>query len=217
MTAAQTSAPKQYYLQDSRGNIGDNLSFWGAAGGYTTDIQAAELFSEDKAFDQNASRSSDLPWPTAYLAEHTRPVVDMQYVKAEEAVSFADGEHFYRQHPGREYIGNDILFQKAAGTGFTTNLDQVKVFSRSEVSEAALMLMPGIFWPKAYIDSKRRLAADYHGANLKQALAQAQPARTLAKPDKVRYERHRCHGCGIFLSAVNYYGDCPKCGAENRP
>ena len=217
MNATHTDAPKQYYLQDSRGNIGDNLSFWRAAGGYTTDILAAELFSEDKAFDQNASRSSDLPWPTAYLAEHIRPVVDMQCVNAEQALPFTDGEHFYRQHPNRQYIGNDILFQKAAGTGYTTNLTQAKVFSRSEVSESALKQMPGIFWPKVYIDSKSRFAADYHSADIKQALAQAQPARTLAKPDKVRSQRHRCHGCGVFLSAVNYYGDCPKCGADNRP
>ena len=42
MNATQPVTPKQYYLQDSRGNVGDNLMFWGAAGGYTSDIAAAE-------------------------------------------------------------------------------------------------------------------------------------------------------------------------------
>lgn len=216
MTATQPVTPKQYYLQDSRSNVGDNLMFWGAAGGYTSDIAAAEHFSEEKAFSQNASRPSDVPWPTDYLATHVRPVVDMQNVKAVEAVPYAEGEQFYLQHPDRQYIGNDILFLAAGGTKkYTTDLTHAKVFSRTEVRAAALLLMPGIFWPKVYIDEKSRFAADYHGADIKKALAQT--TRTLAKPDKVLAYRHRCHGCGIFLSASSYYGNCPKCDTDNRP
>jgi hypothetical protein len=217
MIAAHPVTPKQYYLQDSRGNVGDNLMFWSAAGGYTSDIAAAEKFSEEKAFLQNASRPTDVPWPTDYLAAHVRPVVDMQTVNTEEALSYSESELFYLQHPDRgHYIGNDILFL-AAGRAkkYTTNLTQARVFSRAEVQAAALRQTPGVFWPKAYIDEKSRVAADYHGVDVKKALAET--ASTLAKSDKVCAHRYRCHGCGVFLSVASYYGDCPKCDTDNRP
>lgn len=48
----------QFYLQDSRGIVGNNLMFWGKDGGYTSDISSARVFSEDDAFGQNNCRST---------------------------------------------------------------------------------------------------------------------------------------------------------------
>lgn len=213
---APATEQRHFYLQDSRGNVGDNLMFWGKSGGYTSDIQAAEQFSEESAFRQNHSRSSDVPWPADYVAAHSRPVTDMQYVKVSEAETFADSQAFYRQHPSRVYVGNDILFLSQDGVKYTTNLTLAKVFPRSEVFGTGGKNLNGIFWPKDYIDQKSRLAADATRANLKAALKGC--ASVLAKPERVRKQRYRCEGCGTFMSELNYYTvDCIRCGCNNRP
>ncbi|MFG0851903.1 hypothetical protein ACF8R4_12950 [Pseudomonas sp. FYR_2] len=36
----------QFYLQDSRSHVGDGLMFWALGGGYTTNLDKAELFTQ---------------------------------------------------------------------------------------------------------------------------------------------------------------------------
>jgi hypothetical protein len=218
MNSAQAPAQEQrhFYLQDSRGNVGDNLMFWAKSGGYTSDTLSAEQFTEESAFSQNHCRSSDVPWPADYIAGRTRPVVDMQYVKASEAEAFIDSESFYRQDPSRHYIGNDLLFLSKDGVKHTTNLLEAKVFPRSEVFGTGGRNLDGIFWPKNYIDQKSRVAAHYRQVKLKDALKTC--TSVLAKPERVGKPRYRCESCGVFMSEKNYYTiDCIRCGCNNRP
>lgn len=78
----------EFYLQDSRSYVGNDMLFWAKGGnGYTTDISKAEVYTKDKAVAQHQSRISDIPWPKAYIDAKTRPAVDMQYVKSEEALA----------------------------------------------------------------------------------------------------------------------------------
>lgn len=78
----------EFYLQDSRSYVGNDMLFWANEGnGYTTDISKADVYSQQKAVAQHQRRETDIPWPKAYIDAKTRPVVDMQYVKRDEALA----------------------------------------------------------------------------------------------------------------------------------
>jgi hypothetical protein len=77
----------QFYLQDSRGFVGNDMLFWAKEGkGYTTDISKAELYSKATAQRMHNSRPTDIPWPKDYIDNKTRPAVDMQHVNRNEAL-----------------------------------------------------------------------------------------------------------------------------------
>lgn len=121
----------EFYLQDSRSYVGNDILFWREGGGYTTDVSKAEVFTKEAALRQNRSRDTDIPWPKNYIDNKTRPAVDMQYTDIKEALK-----------------------------------------------------------------------------GLKLKLYKQPPA---PKP------RHRCDGCGAFISEDQVYLGCPKCGEDNRP
>lgn len=78
----------EFYLQDSRSYVGNDMMFWAKDGkGYTTDMRLAEVFTKDEAQKRHNHRASDIPWPKAYIDARTRPAVDMQYVKRAEALA----------------------------------------------------------------------------------------------------------------------------------
>ena len=76
----------EYYLQDTRQYVGNDVLFWRDGGGYTTDVSKAEIFTEERAFRQHDCRETDRPWPKEYIDEHTRPAVDHQYIDYEMAM-----------------------------------------------------------------------------------------------------------------------------------
>lgn len=77
-----------FYLQDSRTFVGNDMLFWAKDGkGYTTDLRLAEVYSQADAVHQHQVRHTDIPWPKAYIDARTRPAVDMQYVKHNEALA----------------------------------------------------------------------------------------------------------------------------------
>lgn len=79
---------EQFYLQDSRNYVGNDLLWWAKGGaGYTTDLSKAEIYSKDAAVRQHECRESDIPWPKDYIDGKTRPAVDMQYVRRDEALA----------------------------------------------------------------------------------------------------------------------------------
>jgi len=73
------SRSNQYYLQDSRDFVGNDMLFWQLGGGYTTDVSRAEVFTKDSALKQHSDRETDIPWPVEYIDSITRPAVDVQY------------------------------------------------------------------------------------------------------------------------------------------
>jgi len=76
-----------FYLQDSRAYVGNDVLWWAIDGkGYTTDLRKAHVYTKDEAVKQHESRITDIPWPKEYIDEKTRPAVDMQYIKREEAL-----------------------------------------------------------------------------------------------------------------------------------
>ena len=78
----------QFYLQDSRIYVGNDMLFWAKDGnGYTTDIRLAQVYTKAEAVAKHEARITDIPWPKAYIDAKTRPAVDMQYVKRTEALA----------------------------------------------------------------------------------------------------------------------------------
>lgn len=78
----------QYYLQDSRSYVGNDVLWWGLGGnGYVTDVRKAQCYSKDDAVAMHRARSTDIPWPKAYIEDKTRPAVDMQYIKQADALA----------------------------------------------------------------------------------------------------------------------------------
>ena len=76
-----------YYLQDKRSYVGNDILWWGKNNcGYTTDLRNAQVYTKEDALKQHMSRETDIPWPKAYIDAKTRPAVDMQHVKIDEAL-----------------------------------------------------------------------------------------------------------------------------------
>lgn len=93
---AARAAADEWYLQDTRQHVGNDVLWWGMPGGYTTDVRKAQVFTRDAAYRQAKVRDTDRPWPKAYIDGKTRPAVDFQYLDHAEALATAqagDGNH----------------------------------------------------------------------------------------------------------------------------
>jgi hypothetical protein len=70
---------EKYYLQDSRSFVGNCVMFWAEGGrGYTTDIDAAHIFTKEQAFAQNKCRDTDKPIPCSIINPLARKTIDVQ-------------------------------------------------------------------------------------------------------------------------------------------
>ncbi|MCG0582133.1 hypothetical protein L6Q82_29605 [Burkholderia cenocepacia] len=76
-----------FYLQDSRSFVGNDVLWWADPDGYTTDLRKARLFTRDDAQQHHNIRETDIPWPKEYIDAKTRPAVDVQYIKRDEALA----------------------------------------------------------------------------------------------------------------------------------
>lgn len=204
----------QFYLQDSRTNVGTGAMWWQAGGGYGTSIDRAEVFTREKAVQQYESRETDLPWPKTYIDERHHIGVDCQLVTPDDAVQAGAGESSFYAAFHREWDGNDLIWLSTAG-GRTSDLAQAQKFSAAE--PPALSANGFQVFPAAYIDGKARRVISVTRMDHKQALRGAGLKLKKIKPQKVRRNTYRCGPCGRILSELQNYSECPNCGAENRP
>lgn len=123
-------------------------------------------------------------------------------------------DQFYLQD-SRDYVGNDMLFWAIAGNGYTTDMRKAQVYTKAEAVAQHQSRETDIPWPKEYIDARTRPAVDMQ--YVKRAEALAGTGITLIVPKKHRPDPVNCCGCGKFIKAIEQYGDCPHCGADNRP
>lgn len=191
-----------FYLQDSRGLVGENMMFWSIGGGYTSDIRKAEVFTKAEAISQNQCRESDIPWPAEYIKARFYTAVDMQHLRHVDR--YAHDVAFYRQVPG-QYIGNDVLWITSAGE--STDLRTASVFS--QISAGFVM------WQVEEIQKIARPAVRASDVSIKEALRGT--GIELQKPKRNRREVFNCNHCGRFISEDKRYFDCPNCGGDNRP
>jgi len=97
----------EYYLQDSRSFVGNDVLWWAQSGnGYTTDLRKAKIYTREEAQAMHAARPSDIPWPKEYIDGKTRPAVDFQYL-SRVAISAA-GITIAKQTKERAYQVNCV-------------------------------------------------------------------------------------------------------------
>lgn len=202
---------KQYYLRDTRSNVGSNAQFWNEKGGYTTNLKAAEVFSEEQALRLHRTRETDLPVAVEFIAGKTRQRVDCQDVNPSPTLRDSD-KHVVILN-GR-WDGNDVLF--VGENIFTFNFEDVVVFDLEEACELCTTNPNLRIHPyddmaaiaRTTIDAKHldpKACADFAGF-------------TLNEPPKPRKPVYRCEGCGVFMSEYQrYVSDCRNCGTDNRP
>jgi hypothetical protein len=78
-----------FYVQDKRQYLGNAILWWREGGGYTANLQQAEVFDEERAKSVCKSRSTDLAWPKDYIdvIQH-QEIVDMQIANQEQIAHF---------------------------------------------------------------------------------------------------------------------------------
>lgn len=202
---------RQYYLRDIRSNTGTNASFWAKAGGYTTNLKAAEIFTEEKALRQHQSRKTDLPVAVDYVALKTRQRVDFQDV--DQSPTLRDADKHVVILNGR-WDGNDVLF--VGENIFTFNFEDVVVFDLEEACELCTTNPNLRIHPYDDMAAIARTTIDAKHVDPKSCADFA--GFTLNEPPKPRKPVYRCYGCGVFMSEYQFYAsDCRKCGQDNRP
>ncbi|MDG9809493.1 MULTISPECIES: hypothetical protein [Pseudomonas] len=203
-----------WVLQDSRNLVGDRLMFWALGGGYTSDLDKAERYTQDQAVAQNRSRESDLPWPLAYLEQRTETAVDCQYIKPEAVESgLQTTERSYMAAKG-VWNGNDLYWLTDDGQ-VTANFAKAHAFP---IGIARSMAKPTHHnvraIPVALADSLARKVVPNGGVKI--GIALRGTGVELAKPPRSRSRSMRCGHCGVFISQYQV-ADCPKCGGMNLP
>jgi hypothetical protein len=67
-----------FYLQDARQVVGNAVLWWAQDWkGYTCDLRRAHVFTKEE-LKRVKPRSTDIPWPKAFVDEHQMPVLDIQ-------------------------------------------------------------------------------------------------------------------------------------------
>ncbi len=204
----------KFYLQNSEAKLGTRITWWGHSN-YTTDLDAAKIFTQEEAVALHQERESFIPWPVEYVYPKAHAAVDCQYVREQDLTILPPETPCYVQLV-RRWDGNDLFWETADG-GFDANLDRAQVLTLVE----ALTRNGSIdraycrtIWPKAYIDGKARKVAHQLEMSIIDALVGTEIVliqRRVIKP------RHTCCGCRRFLSEFQFWHTCPNCGASNRP
>jgi hypothetical protein len=210
----QPRIEQAFLLQDSRSHTGDGLMFWALGGGYTTNIDRAERFTQDQAQGQHDCRETDVPWPATYIEQRAHRGVDCQYVRPQEAEPLrTQGGPVVLQVP-KDWNGNDLIWLTSHG-----QRGPVLDLARKAWSEEDLEIALGegcTAWPLLYIESKARRLVHRQNVQLAQALRGT--GIELQKARKPKPDRMNCTGCGRFIYyPQQYLADCHHCGQDNRP
>ena len=126
------------------------------------------------------------------------------------------GQLFYYLQDSRSFVGNDVLWWRKGGEGYTTDMREAETYTKDEAQRMHRARNSDIPWPKNYIDTKTRPAVDFQ--DIKRAEALEGTGIDIEEPIKKKADRLNCQKCGSFLSAAQFWaGTCPRCGTDNRP
>jgi ribosomal protein S27AE len=119
---------------------------------------------------------------------------------------------FYLQD-SRSYLGNSMLWW--GQQGYTTDLNNARVFTHDEAMEQHRQRETDIPWPVDYIAQHMQLTVDMQYVRRSHL---QNYGIVLQKPKPVKRETLRCYKCGGFMGyAKNHHYQCPKCGENNAP
>ncbi|MEJ5863536.1 hypothetical protein [Pseudomonas farsensis] len=206
---------KQFYLQDSRSNTGDGLMFWALGGGYTTNLDKAELFTQKQAYSH---RETDIPWPKDYVDARAHLGVDHQYINLDEASDrLRPGCIVALQIPGH-WNGNDIAFARWP-IGHTYRFEKAHHLTLEAADAIGNTPEEALIWPLSYLEAKARRLVHQRDVSIEEALQgtgiEVVKLRKQLKP----WERPpNCQGCGRFISwDGRFLNNCKNCGGNNCP
>ncbi|MDF9779102.1 hypothetical protein [Pseudomonas baetica] len=204
----------KFYLQNSEAKLGTRMTWWGH-GNYTTDLDAAKIFTQEEAVGHHQEREAFIPWPADFVYPKAHSAVDCQYVREQDLTILPSDTPCYVQLMSR-WDGNDLYWETADG-GFNANLDRAQVITLAEAFTrygTVDRANSRTIWPKAYIDGKARKVAHQLEMNITDALVGTEIA-LIQRP--VNKPRHTCSDCGRFLSKFQFWHSCPNCSASIRP
>ena len=205
----------QFYLQDSRSNTGDGLMFWALGGGYTTNLDKAELFIQEQACGH---RETDIPWPKEYVDARAHLGVDHQYISLDEArEQLSPGCTVVLQIPGH-WNENDIALARWP-IGHTFRFEKAHHLTLEAAEAIGNTPEEAVIWPLSYLGAKARRLVHKRDVNIKEALQGTGIELVVPRKQRKPWERPlNCHGCGRFISwDGRFLNDCQNCGANNCP
>ncbi len=160
------------------------------------------------------SQGGDLSENEQYALDYAKSLAREIILEPEHGTS--EQEQYYIQDSSY-YAGDHMLWWKPNGAGYTTDISQAGLFSKERVISQNQTRHTDIPWSKTYIDQAPHVTA-INAEHVNKTEALKGTGIKLAKPPKIRKETYRCADCGRFLSEEQHWGgECPHCGADNRP
>lgn len=196
-----------FYLQDSRSYVGNSPLWWAkGSGGYTCDLDKAELFTEEEAMKLFEDRSTDIPWKKEDVENAVKRLVDAQYLKK------SDEDGFYSKLTKRQEEKRVIAEQEHAAYCLKEYKNN-ELFSIAEHIDLS-NVSDEIDFVMAFEESKKKL--DWH--------EHYYPTAYLKEDEEIFQDLithdfiFKCEECNRYFHSIKrddeYMSLCDDCGAE---
>jgi hypothetical protein len=184
---------EQFYLRDTRSNLGSTCLFYGKNGnGYTSNLNDAEVFSHAEAQRYADKQEHFIPLSKSKVDALTISRIDMQYLEPSDDMSCGA----VLQLRPTEYDGNDIFFCDEKGQ-VTVNYDEAKVFHQSDDIVQFMIGRNGVIHSKRFLDSIVRRSLQVKNVNHRKMITAA----------GIKYRKPR-----ESKATGKVRSNCPKCG-----
>lgn len=128
--------------------------------------------------------------------------------RAEQTGAFMTEDLYYIQD-SRQYVGNSILWWRAAGAGYTTNLEEAGTYTKAEAFSRHQSRATDKPWLKSYVDDRANRHVDHQ--KLKREHDAAKPA-TYVRYDPPLIDRGQF--AASSAAANELFGDGGKFGGR---
>jgi hypothetical protein len=196
----------EFYLRDSRSNVGSTCMFWAKDGcGYTSNLDKAERYTLEQAQWYINSRETDIPLSVALVDQVTTIRVDHQVIDTKQSgLNDECNQYVLHVHQG-DYDGNDIYWKSPSS--HSVNLREALVLTLDEAIHAQ-KLMDGVgIYPLIYALSIGRRTLQASNINERRMITAAgirKPKRRRQRPTSGR-TRGNCPHCGKVTWGFNPY------------
>lgn len=195
-----------FYLRDSRDNVGSTCMFWADRGGYTSNLELAEVFTLEEAQRQFNSRHTDVPLSKDLVDEQSTVRVDHQYLGDEGEKSGCD-EYVIRI--GDRTDGNDVYWLTVDFSSVSYKASAVFAYQVAlvRVNELKTQGIVANIYAKTDIDAIARRTFQAANINERSMIT----AAGIRKPKRPRTRqttgktRGNCPHCGCITWGLNPY------------
>jgi hypothetical protein len=195
-----------FYLRDSRDNVGSTCMFWADRGGYTSNLELAEVFTLEEAQRQFNSRHTDVPLSKDLVDEQSTVRVDHQYLGDEGEKSGCD-EYVIRI--GDRTDGNDVYWLTVDFSSVSYKASAVFAYQVAlvRVNELKTQGIVANIYAKTDIDAIARRTFQAANINERSMIT----AAGIRKPKRPRPRqttgktRGNCPHCGCITWGLNPY------------